>query len=156
MKIKPEISSVSSTLTTPTNNKIPIIDTSLAETTVMVKDGTSVIISGLRREEVVKSYEQLPILGSIPFLNYAFRSGNEKTERTELLILLTPHIISGVQLTSGDEKVFTGGATAEYHQDEPFASEKTKMTTMAIQPKTYREFSENEALGDVKEPKYVH
>ncbi|MFC1700001.1 hypothetical protein ACFL1I_08640, partial [Candidatus Omnitrophota bacterium] len=53
MKIKPEISSVVSTLETTSNNKIPIVDTSTAETTVMVKDGSTIIIGGLRRDEEV-------------------------------------------------------------------------------------------------------
>src|SRR5205085_1907856 len=51
MKIKPEVSSVASTLTTPSGNKIPILETSLAETTVMVRDGVSILIGGLRRDE---------------------------------------------------------------------------------------------------------
>ena len=61
MKVKPEISSVASTLTTPTGNKIPIIDTSMTETTVMMKDGTTLIIGGLRREERTASSEGLPL-----------------------------------------------------------------------------------------------
>jgi len=47
MKVKPEISSVVSSLTTPSGNKIPIIDTSMAETTVMVRDGATIVIGGL-------------------------------------------------------------------------------------------------------------
>lgn len=51
LSIKPDISSVVGSLVTSQNNKIPIIDTSTAETTVMVKDGSTVVIGGLRREE---------------------------------------------------------------------------------------------------------
>src|SRR3989338_782924 len=43
MKIKPEISSVTRRMITPSENEIPIIDTSEVETTVMVKDGTSIV-----------------------------------------------------------------------------------------------------------------
>lgn len=157
MKIKPEISSVSSTLTTPTNNKIPIIDTSMVETTVMVKDGVSVIISGLRKDEVTKSYEQVPVLGKIPLLNYAFRSGYNSVQRTELLIMLTPHIISGTQLTTGDEKDFVHETGVGYRDYRSLAEDKkivSKPAQQKIEHKPYREFKEEVIFTDVKEPKY--
>ncbi|MBU1124896.1 MAG: hypothetical protein KKC84_02630 [Candidatus Omnitrophica bacterium] len=103
MKIKPEISTVSSTLVTPTNNRIPIIDSSMVESTVMVKNGTTIVIGGLRKEEKTVLYEQLPIIGKIPFIGTFAKSGSQKTERTELVILMTPHIVSGKVLTYGDE-----------------------------------------------------
>lgn len=103
MKVKPEISSVVSTLTTGSGNKIPIIDSSMAETTVMVKDGTTIIIGGLRKDEKVSSAEQLPFLGQIPILNFFFKQQTKKTERTELLVMITPHIIDGDVLVTGDE-----------------------------------------------------
>ena len=95
MKVKAEISSVTSTLITPTGNAIPIIDTSLAETTVMVKEGTTIVIGGLRRDEEIETKEQTPFLSSIPFIGNMFKSGNKKIDRTELMILLTPRIITG-------------------------------------------------------------
>jgi type II secretory pathway component GspD/PulD (secretin) len=158
LKIKPEISSVTSTLVTPTNNKIPIIDTSMVETSVMVKDGTPIIITGLRREEKVKSYEQVPILGKIPLLSYAFRDGYNKLERTELLILLTPHIISGVQLTAGDDREFSGEPSQDYRTYKSLSAEKKLASTAAvpgkIEPKPYREFKEEEYSAEIKEQRY--
>ena len=50
LKLKTEINSVIDTLVTPTNNKIPIIDTSLAETTVMAREGSTILIGGLKKE----------------------------------------------------------------------------------------------------------
>ncbi|MFH1640649.1 MAG: secretin N-terminal domain-containing protein, partial [Candidatus Omnitrophota bacterium] len=101
MKVKPEISSVSGVLTTPTNNKIPIIDTSMAETTVMMKDNVTLIIGGLRKEEKTSVADQFPFLGNIPLLGSLFRSGGNKLVRTELLILITPHIISCNEFVTG-------------------------------------------------------
>jgi len=95
MKVKAEISSVTSTLITPTENKIPIIDTSLAETTVMVKDGTTIVLGGLRRDEKSGTTERTPFLSSIPWIGNMFKSGNQRVDRTELMILLTPRIITG-------------------------------------------------------------
>jgi len=100
MKVKAEISSVTSTLVTPTENQIPIIDTSLAETTVMVREGTTIVIGGLRRDEEVENMEQTPFLSKIPLLGKMFKSGNKRVDRTELMILLTPRIITGDVLTT--------------------------------------------------------
>jgi type II secretory pathway component GspD/PulD (secretin) len=100
LKVKAEISEVIDTLITPTNNKIPIIDTSLAETTVLVRDGSTIVIGGLRKEQKVSSKQQTPILGSIPFLGRLFSVRSDSTENSELLIILTPRIITGDTLVS--------------------------------------------------------
>jgi general secretion pathway protein D len=95
MKVKPEISSVVSTIVSSSNNVVPIIDTSTAETTVIAKDGSTVIIAGLGREEKTESTEQVPILGKIPLLGFLFRNKTQRTERIELVIMLTPVIFEG-------------------------------------------------------------
>ena len=102
--VKPEISSVISSITTSSNNVIPIIDTSTAQTTVIAKDGSTIILGGLGREEKTETTEQVPVLGSIPLLGYFFRSKTQKTERSELLILLTPVIFEGDRLITAQDK----------------------------------------------------
>jgi len=144
MKIKPEISSVVSTLVTePNKNKIPIIDTSMAETTVMVKDGSTIIIGGLRKEEKTKDYDQFPYLGNIPVLGFLFKSGDQKTERNELLIMITPHIISGDMLTTGNELDFKYKPAKEYKGYKAF-TEEADLTPSGKSPeeaiKPYREY----------------
>ena len=104
MKIKPEVSSVGSTLTTPSGNKIPILETSVAETTVMVRDGVSIMIGGLRRDEKTESRKKVPVLGDIPILGVPFNSFANTTAHTELLILITPHIVYGNTLVTGEQK----------------------------------------------------
>lgn len=121
MKINPEISTVVSELVTPTNNKIPIIDTSTAETTVMVKDSTTLIIGGLRKEEKTHNAEQTPILGKLPVLGTLFSSKTDTVERTELIVLLTPYIVKGSELTTGDERTFGYKPGIEHKGYEPIA-----------------------------------
>lgn len=106
MKVKTEISSVTSTLTTPSLNKIPIIDTSLAETTVMVKEGTTIVIGGLRRDERTNDGKQTPFLSKIPLVGELFKTNTNKIDRTELMIMLTPKVITGdVMVTEAGNKV---------------------------------------------------
>lgn len=106
MKIKPEISSVSRTLVTPTNNRIPIIDTSEAETSVMVKDKTTIVIAGLRRDEYTEGMEKVPYLSDIPLFGKLFQSGSKDKSRTEVLVLLTPYIIEGDVYITGEPADF--------------------------------------------------
>jgi type II secretory pathway component GspD/PulD (secretin) len=103
LKVKAEINSVLDTLITPTKNQIPIIDTSLAETTVLVKEGATVIIGGLKKDHKVETIKQTPFFGSIPLLGNLFKDRVTSSERTELLIILTPRIISGDVFVSSAE-----------------------------------------------------
>lgn len=101
IKIKPEISSVIDYLETSVGNKIPIIDTSSAETMVMVKDGTTLIVGGLSKNQETKDNKQTPFLGKVPILGDLFKTKTSGNVRTELLIMLTPHILSGDELSTG-------------------------------------------------------
>ena len=95
MKIKPEVSSVTRTLTTSNNNTIPIVETSQAETMVTVKDQVTIVIGGLIKEEKIDSVKKIPLLGDIPLFGFAFRNESELVRKTELVIFLTPKIITG-------------------------------------------------------------
>jgi len=97
MKIKPEISSATRTkiLSEGKETEIPIVTTSEAETTIMVKDGITIIIGGLKKDKKEKTTKRIPLLGSIPVLGLLFGSTSDSYSKTELVILLTPHIISG-------------------------------------------------------------
>jgi MSHA type pilus biogenesis protein MshL len=95
MKIKPEVSSVTSNLTTSNNNTIPIIETSEAETTVIVKDKAAIVIGGLIKDEKITITKKVPLLGDIPLLGLAFRSKSDLTRKTEIVIFLTPRITAG-------------------------------------------------------------
>ena len=106
MKIKPEVSSVTRTLTTALGNEVPIVETSTAETTVMVKDGTTIVIAGLMKDETIESVKKVPVLGDIPILGLAFRSQQEKVTKTELIFFLTPSIISGQESVAGVGSAF--------------------------------------------------
>ncbi|MCR4337899.1 MAG: secretin and TonB N-terminal domain-containing protein [Candidatus Omnitrophica bacterium] len=105
MKINPEVSSVIKKVITSNNNTIPVIETSEAETKVMVKDGVTIVIGGLIKEERIESKNKVPVLGDIPLLGHAFRNSDELVRKTEIVIFLTPKIISGDIPVAKNEKV---------------------------------------------------
>ncbi len=159
MKIKPEISSVSSVLITPTGNKIPIIDTSLTETTVMMKDDTTLLIGGMRQEQKLSNSAGLPWLSKLPIIGLMVKNGADETGRTELLVMITPHIISGKRLDVGTDRAFGTEPGKEYLDYQPITPDKTMFPdgqTPQIQPKAYRDYlSFNEkSEGDISIKEY--
>ncbi len=95
MKIKPEVSTATQSVMTSQKNEIPIVDTSEVDTTIRVKDGVTIIIGGLIKDEITDTRNKVPVLGDIPILGRAFSHINKGNTKTEIVIFLTPHIITG-------------------------------------------------------------
>ncbi len=93
MRISPEISSRSGTLTTPQGAEVPLINSTLVETDVIVQDGETIVIGGLKENKMTDSDKGIPFLMDIPFIGKAFTSTSKNDTKTEIVILLTPHII---------------------------------------------------------------
>lgn len=106
MKVKPEISSApeANRLQTAQGNSIPIVDSSLVETTVMVKDGVTIVMGGLRKDEKSETVHKVPFLGDLPVIGLPFNSKTTTVNHVELLIILTPHIIYGDAIDMGSHK----------------------------------------------------
>lgn len=64
-----------------------------ANTTVVVDDQQTVVIGGLIRDIKDQSRQKIPILGDLPVLGVLFRNSTEHMRKTNLLLILTPHVI---------------------------------------------------------------
>ena len=71
----------------------PIIDQTAAQTTVVAMDGQTIVLGGLITSNKTESHAQVPWLGDIPVIGNLFRYDSSTKERTELLIIMTPHVI---------------------------------------------------------------
>lgn len=71
----------------------PIKNISTAQTTVKVPDGQTIVLGGMITDEEDITERKVPWLGDLPFIGQAFRFDGQATERTELLIFLTPRIV---------------------------------------------------------------
>jgi type II secretion system protein D len=74
--------------------KVPVLSTEEAKTRVMIKDGQTLVIAGLIKNHTSLTKKKVPFLGDIPILGGAFRKKEDQKDKTELLIFLTPHIIT--------------------------------------------------------------
>lgn len=75
----------------------PTIARREVESKLTLPDKATVVISGLMREDVIEEENKVPILGSIPVLGVFFRSTSERKEKTNLLIFVTPHIVTDAE-----------------------------------------------------------
>jgi type II secretion system protein D len=92
--VAPEISSLSSSsVDISPGVKAPIINSRKASTTLTVQDGHTIIIGGLITTKDDSRESKVPLLGDIPLIGLLFKSTTVVKERTELLIVLTPHVI---------------------------------------------------------------
>jgi len=73
---------------------MPSLTTRRAQTTVELKDGQSFAIAGLFQQDYSNAVNQIPWAWDVPVLGALFRSTNWKRDQSELLIIVTPHVIA--------------------------------------------------------------
>ena len=76
-----------------TADNLPFEETAEVTTNVLVKDGSTIVIGGLFRDNMLVKRGQAPWLGNIPVVGALFRRTRDDSTRQEVIILLTPHII---------------------------------------------------------------
>ncbi|MDZ5635153.1 type II and III secretion system protein family protein [Janthinobacterium sp. GMG1] len=99
LKVAPEVSELNkdgigiTTGGTAGSAILPAFTTRRATTTVQLFDGQSFAIGGLIKNNVTTNIKALPMLGEIPVLGALFRSSDFQTDRTELVFIITPHLV---------------------------------------------------------------
>ncbi|MBD3366779.1 MAG: hypothetical protein GF405_01240, partial [Candidatus Eisenbacteria bacterium] len=90
--VEPNVSSIVSFV--GPNNEIPWTKERRATTQVRVKDGQTFMLAGLLTEDTTNDVTKVPLLGDIPILGHIFRHTREEVKNTDLIIKITPSIIS--------------------------------------------------------------
>ena len=75
----------------------PTIETKVAETQVLVKDGDTTVIGGIYTRNSSTTYNEVPFLSKIPVLGWLFKRKREEDNRAELLVFITPRIVNRQQ-----------------------------------------------------------
>lgn len=113
MHISPEVSTLTSWFEIKDSSgtsqiRVPEVDTSNAETEILVKNGRTIIIAGLIKDTSYKYRKKIPLLSDIPVIGNLFGSRSSGTKGKELVIFITPHIISG-----GEDRLYVKEAEKE-------------------------------------------
>lgn len=113
-----------------------------AKTQVMIKDGDTIAIGGLLKEETVKIREKVPILGDIPILGYLFRYSSDTIDTRDLLIFVTVKLVKTKEDTEPLFKDVTERMDEFHHApeamghqwepDAPIGSGKKKKKTLKL------------------------
>lgn len=77
----------------------PVVDRRVAETTLLVKNGHTIVLGGLRKKEVNQQNDKIPFLGDLPLIGGLFRFEGQDTVMSELVVFVTPHIMNQPVLT---------------------------------------------------------
>jgi pilus assembly protein CpaC len=97
MEVAPEVSSIDPSASITINNlTIPGLQTRRAKSVVEMHDGESFALAGLIRKDFSDTVRQVPLLGSLPIIGTLFRSTGFQHDETELVIIVTPHLVRPV------------------------------------------------------------
>ena len=75
------------------NGNNPTIQQRKVKTQVAVADGESLVLGGLVQDQRSKTANQIPVIGDLPIVGNAFKDKDDKIDKTELIIMITPHVI---------------------------------------------------------------
>jgi pilus assembly protein CpaC len=94
LKLEPEVSQVDESVRINTGLiSIPSFITRRASTMIEVRDGQSFAMAGLLQSTHTKNQDQIPWLGQVPILGALFRSSSFQEQETDLVIIVTPHLV---------------------------------------------------------------
>lgn len=101
MTVSPEVSQLDfANGITINSNVVPSLTTRRASTVIELADGQSFTIAGILQDNVREIIARFPVLGDIPVLGALFRSSSFQKNETELIIIVTPHLIKPLDVTS--------------------------------------------------------
>ncbi|MDD5302213.1 MAG: type IV pilus secretin PilQ [Elusimicrobia bacterium] len=93
LQVNPNVSQPSSTAAGSTQTGAPAVDSRNAMTTVLVRDGETIVIGGLITDTLQDTISKIPLLGDIPILGWLFKKKTKSRVRAELLIFVTTRIL---------------------------------------------------------------
>jgi pilus assembly protein CpaC len=95
LRVEPSVSELDfSNAITISGTTVPALTVRNARTTVELRDGQSFAIAGLLQTHNRQDISQLPWIGSVPVLGTLFRSSSYQQEQTDLVIIVTPHVVA--------------------------------------------------------------
>lgn len=126
LKIEQEVSSVGSTTTSTIDS--PTIKQRRVKTTVQVKDGEALALGGLIQDQVNDTRNQIPVFGDIPLIGNAFREKSGSVGKTELIVLITPHVMRSLNEAREISDEYT--RQFEVHMPRPRGTQRSVARTI--------------------------
>ncbi|MEH1952064.1 MAG: AMIN domain-containing protein [Nostoc sp.] len=100
LSVAPTVSAPSASQDTGNGQIILVSERSLTSGLIRLRDGQTLILSGIIQDSDRTSVSKIPILGDLPLIGSLFRSTNRSNQRNEVIVLLTPQIMDDTQNSS--------------------------------------------------------
>lgn len=121
LDIEQEVSNVVSTTTSGIDS--PTISQRRIRTSVVVNNGEGLALGGMVQDRKSVSHTQMPIVGDIPIVGNAFKFKDNRIDRTELIVIITPHVMRNLNearvITDEFRKQFMTFGMRDYHVPRP-------------------------------------
>lgn len=95
MDLHPEVSVITSFLDTPAGLSLPQISRRFIDSTVRVKDGDTIVIGGLVKDDDISTVSGIPLLKDLPIIGQLFRSKSTSKIHSEVMMFITPKVVTG-------------------------------------------------------------
>jgi type IV pilus secretin PilQ/predicted competence protein len=105
LRIMPEFGILVSQVTLASSN-VPVVDTRKVETEALIRDGETVVLGGMRKKDTAKQVNKVPLLGDLPLIGPLFRFEGESTTIGELVVFITPHIVTDPSMTAHEQQAY--------------------------------------------------
>jgi general secretion pathway protein D len=122
LKLSMEISTLGDALEFGNGQKQFRFGTRNTDTLINLRDGETVIIGGLIKDEERKTRNKIPLLGDIPVLGKLFSSEDDGTIKTDILMSITPNIVRNMELPDKETQAFWSGTEADFDTKPLFVS----------------------------------
>ncbi len=109
LQLKPKFSVQTGSVnvgTSTENYPQPVIDEREAATVLLIKDGQTVVLGGLRKKDVTKQIDKVPLLGDLPLLGGLFSFQGEQTVTSELVVFVTPRIVDTPVMSNAEQQQY--------------------------------------------------
>jgi len=116
IKIALQVSNLVSSTTTKSGTTAYQIGTREATTMLQLKDGENQVLAGLISNEDRSSGSKVPGLGNIPILGRLFGSQRDGTDKTEIVLSITPHLVRNIQRPSAAASEFSAGTETNFRR----------------------------------------
>ena len=113
IKVGLEVSNVSSQVKTGSGTVAYQVGTRNAGTSLRLRDGETQVLAGLISSEDRRSAGQVPGLANLPVLGRLFQNKDDTANKTEVVLLITPHVIRNIQRPAPRLERFNSGTEAE-------------------------------------------
>lgn len=134
LKMNLEISSLGDAIDFGNGQKQYKFGTRNVDTTINLRDGETVIIGGLIKDEERKSSNKIPLLGDLPVLGKLFSRSDDGTVKTDILMSITPNIVRALELPDKDSQSFWSGTEEAYDVKPMFTMSAGKSSKTTEKP----------------------